>query len=138
MSKKLILFPMSIVVILVFYYSWLPDSNMSSETYLPKWLLDWSNHYYNLRTAIPFTAFGYLLEVYSQRKNINKMDVNKNLIFMQNLGVAGAIASIAECGQFLIKGRNPDLMDIYFGVIGSLCGALLYNLFYKMRLRDAK
>jgi glycopeptide antibiotics resistance protein len=138
MSKKLILFPLFIVVILVFYYSWLPDSQMRSETYLPKWLLDWSNHYYNLRTALPFTAFGYLLAAYSQRRNPYKMNVNKNFIFIQNLGVATIIAFTAECGQFLIKGRNPDLMDIYFGIIGSLLGALMHNLFNKIRLKNAK
>lgn len=136
MSKKILLFPLMIIVALVFYYSWLPDTNMKSETYLPKWLLDWSNFHYNLRTAVPFVPFGYLLQAYSKRKNLNI--VNKNLIFIQNLGVAGSVAFIAECGQFLIKGRSPDLMDVYFGIIGSFVGALAYNLFNKIRLRNAK
>ncbi|WP_348825372.1 VanZ family protein [Flavobacterium aestuarii] len=138
MSKKLILFPLLIVTGLVFYYSWLPDSQMRSETYLPQWLLDWSNHYYNLRTAVPFAFFGYLLEAYTIRRVSYKMNENKNLIFIQNLGVAGFIAFIAECGQFLIKGRNPDLMDIYFAIIGSLAGALIHNLFNKIKLKNAK
>lgn len=138
MSKKTILIPLCIVVVIVFYYSWLPDSQMKSETYLPDWLLNWSNRYYNLRTAIPFIAFGYLLQAYSIRKNANKMDVNRNLIFIQNLGIAGLVAFIAESGQFLIAGRSPDLMDIYFGIIGSLLGALGYNLINKIRLRNAK
>lgn len=138
MSKKTILIPLCIVVVIVFYYSWLPDSQMKSETYLPDWLLNWSNRYYNLRTAIPFIAFGYLLQAYSIRKNANKMDVNKNLIFIQNLGIAGFVVFIAESGQFLIAGRSPDLMDIYFGIIGSLLGALGYNLINKIRLRNAK
>ncbi|REH01907.1 VanZ family protein [Flavobacterium aquicola] len=138
MSRKLILFPLFIVVGFVFYYSWLPDPSFKNESYLPKWLLDWSNDYYNLRTALPFIAFGYLLETYSQKKTLYKMDVNRNLIFIQNLGVAAIVAFIAECGQFLIKDRNPDLMDIYFGIIGSLIGALVHNLFNKIRLKNAK
>lgn len=138
MFRKMILLSLFIVVALVFYYSWLPDSHMKSETYLPQWLLDWSNLHYNLRTAIPFVAFGYLLEAYSNKKNLNRIEVNKNLIFIQNLAVAGSVAFIAECGQFLIKGRSPDLMDVYFGITGSFAGALAYNLFNKIRLRNAK
>jgi glycopeptide antibiotics resistance protein len=138
MSKKIILFPLFIVIILVFYFSWLPDSRFQNETYLPKWILDWSNQYYNLRTAVPFFAFGFLIEAYSQKKNFNKMDLNKNLIFIQNLGLAGFVAFIAECGQYLIKDRTPDLMDVYYGIIGSLVGALAHNLFNKRSLENAK
>lgn len=138
MSKKTLLLALTLIVALVFYYSWLPDTNMKSETYLPQWLLDWSNFHYNLRTAVPFVPFGYLLQAYSKRKNLNTVNENKNLIFIQNLGVAGIVTLIAECGQFLIKGRSPDLMDVYFGIIGSLVGALAYNLFNKIRLRNAK
>lgn len=132
MSKKIVLFLLFFVVGIVFYYSWLSDPNMASETYLPYWLVHWSNHNFNLRTAVPFVAFGYLLEAYSHQKNFNKMDVNKNLIVIQNLGVAGIVVFIAECGQFLIENRSPDLMDIYYGIIGSLVGALAYKLVNKL------
>lgn len=138
MSKKLIVFTLLIVVILVFYYSWLPDSQFRSENYLPRWLVNWSNNYYNLRTSIPFIAFGYLLQAYSQKITAYKDNVNKNLVFIKNLGVAAFVAIIAECGQFLVKGRSPDLMDIYFGIVGSLIGASIYSLFNKMRFRHAK
>jgi glycopeptide antibiotics resistance protein len=132
MPKKIVLFLLLLVIGGVFYFSWSSDPSLESETYLPKWLLDWSNYYYNLRTAVPFIAFGYLLQVYTQRKISNKMDANKNLIFIQNLGVAAVVVFIAECGQFLIKNRSPDIMDIYFGIIGSLIGALIYNLFDRL------
>ncbi|WP_348799899.1 VanZ family protein [Flavobacterium adhaerens] len=137
MTKKIILFPLFAVVGLVFYYSWLPDPTLKSETYLPQWLLIWSNQNYNLRTAIPFIAFGFLIQAYSNCKNSKKTDINKNLIFIQNLLVAGVVAFIAECGQFLLRDRSPDLMDVYFGVVGSLIGALVYNLFYKIRFKNA-
>lgn len=127
-----------IVILVVFYFSWLPDPRFSNETYLPKWLLSWSNKYYNVRTAVPFVAFGYLLAAFSKRKNATNMDANKNLIFIQNLGVATFVACIAECGQFLIKGRSPDLMDIYFATIGSLIGASIYTVFNKIKLKSEK
>lgn len=137
MSKKLILFTLFIVVGLVFYYSWIPDQRLTSETYLPQWLLDWSNKYYNLRTAVPFVAFGNLLQAYSMNRQPSHKIVNTNLIFMQNLAVAGIVACIAEGGQFMVKDRSPDIMDIYFAIIGSLVGATLYNLFNKRKVRNA-
>ena len=132
MSKKIVLLLLLFVIGSVFSFSWLSDHNMESETYLPKWLLNWSNYYYNLRTAVPFVAFGYLLQVYTQRKTSSNMYVDKNQVFMQNLVVAAVVVFIAECGQFLIKNRSPDLMDIYFGIIGSLVGALIHNLFDRL------
>lgn len=132
MVKRIVVFLLFIVVGVVFYYSWLPDPNMRSETYLPQWLLDWSNYHYNLRTAIPFIVFGYLLEVYSYRKTSNKMDLNKSLIFIQNIGISALVVSIAESGQFLIQNRSPDIKDIYFGIIGSLIGGLACILFNKV------
>jgi glycopeptide antibiotics resistance protein len=132
MSKKVVLLLLFVVVIAVFYYSWLSDPSLSSESYLPKWLLKWSNRYYNVRTAVPFVAFGFLLEAYSKHKRRYEVDVHENLIFIQNLGVAAVVAFIAEGGQFLIKNRSPDIMDIYFGIIGSLIGGLVHLLYNKV------
>lgn len=138
MFNKIVPILLVLVIIVVFYFSWLPDPRFTHETYLPHWLLDWSNKYYNLQTAVPFIAFGYLQSAYSQHKNANNTNVNRNLIFIQNLGIAAIVAFIAECGQLLIKNRNPDLMDIYYGTIGSLIGATIYNLYIKIRLRSEK
>src|SRR4051794_38482904 len=94
MEKKTILFALLTISLLVFYYSWLPDPNMRSEAYLPKWILDWSNKNYNLRTGVPFVPFGYFLAAYSQTTNSDNTEKNTNLIFIQNLGVAGIVAFI--------------------------------------------
>lgn len=128
MSKKIVLFLLLFVVAAVFYYSWLPDHNMGSETYLPKWLLNWSNDNYNLRTAVPFLAVGFLLEAYTQHLGSNGMNQDKNSNFMQNLGIATIIVCMAEGGQFLIQKRSPDLMDVFFGILGSFMGGLGYYL----------
>jgi glycopeptide antibiotics resistance protein len=142
MSKKGILFILILVIAAVFYYSWLPDPSFKNETYLPKWLLNWSNHYYNLHTAIPFVAVGFLLETYTEQLSAIEIDHNKNLNFIQNLGIATIIVCIAEGGQFLIKKRNPDLVDVLYGILGSIIGGLGYYLINILlnfkRVRNAK
>jgi glycopeptide antibiotics resistance protein len=128
MSKKRVLFGVIFVIVVVFYYSWLPDSSFQNETYLPNWLLKWSNYYYNLRTAIPFVAIGFLLEMHTQRISLIEIIQNKNLYFLQNIGFATVVVCIAEGGQFLIQKRNPDLMDVFYGILGSLIGGVGYYL----------
>ena len=129
MSNKIVLILLFFVVSIVFYFSWLSDPSFRNETYLPKWLLTWSNNYYNLRTAIPFIVFGFLLEFYTQHRNTkdSKIDIKINLV--QNLGIAAIVVCIAEGGQFITQRRSPDLMDVFFGISGSLIGGLVYNLF---------
>lgn len=142
MSKKIVLFLLVLVIGAVFYFSWLPDHSFGSETYLPKWLLNWSNYYYNLRTAVPFVAVGFLLEAYTQHLSLNRIKDTKNSNFMQNIGIATIIVCIAEGGQFLIQKRNPDLLDVFFGILGSFIGGLGYYLVTIVlnfkRLRNAK
>ena len=132
MPKKRVFFVFLFVIATVFYFSWLPDSGFKNETYLPRWLLNWSNNYYNLRTAIPFLAVGFLLEAYTQDKSSNEIKYRKNYNFIQNIGIATVIICIAEGGQFLIQKRNPDLMDVFYGILGSLIGALIYNLYNRL------
>lgn len=129
MSHKIVLLLLVVVIGAVFYFSWLPDPGLSSETYLPRWLLNWSNHYYNLRTAVPFLAVGFLLELYTE----NNVSYIKNLNFVQNLGIAALIVCVAEGGQFIIEKRSPDFMDVFYGIAGSLIGALGYNLLKKIK-----
>jgi glycopeptide antibiotics resistance protein len=129
MSNRIILLLLFLVIGVVFYFSWLPDPSFKNQTYLPQWLLNWSNQYYNLRTAIPFIAVGFLLEAYTQRKGSSIAYQNKNLNFIQNIGISTVIVCIAEGVQVLIERRSQDLMDVFYGVLGSLIGALIYNLF---------
>jgi glycopeptide antibiotics resistance protein len=132
MSKNRLLIFLIFFIATVFYYSWIPDSSFNKETYLPLWLLDWSNHHYNLRTAIPFLAIGFLLEAYMQ--NISSIEIRKNmnLSLIQNTAIATIIICLAEGGQFLIQKRNPDLSDVFYGILGSLIGGLGYYFFNKV------
>lgn len=133
MFQKIVLLILLVVIGVVFYFSWLPDPSLRTESYLPRWLLNWSNHYYNLRTAVPFLAVGFLLEAYVQQKSPNETNQSKNLNFIQNIGIAAIIVCIAEGGQFIVQKRNPDIMDVFYGIIGSIAGGLFYNLFKKFK-----
>ena len=127
MSKKAVGLILFFVIAAIFYYSWLPEPNFSTETYLPKWLLNWSNQYYNLRTSIPFIAVGFLLEDFTQQMSSIEY-TNRILNFIQNIAISIIIVFIAEGGQILIQKRNPDLIDVFYGILGSLIGGLLYYL----------
>lgn len=133
MFHKIVLLLLFLVIGAVFYFSWLSDPSLSSETYLPRWLLNWSNHYYNLRTAVPFIGLGFLLEVYGDRNDLNEVNSNKKLNFIQNIVFAAIIVCIAEGGQFLIQRRSPDFMDVFYGIVGSIIGALSYNVLKKIK-----
>lgn len=133
MFHKIVLLLLFLVIGAVFYFSWLSDPSLSSETYLPRWLLNWSNHYYNLRTAVPFIGLGFLLEVYGDRSDLNEACNNKKLNFIQNIVFAAIIVCIAEGGQFLIQKRSPDFMDVFYGIVGSVIGALGYNVLKKIK-----
>lgn len=141
MSKKGVFLILFLVIAAIFYYSWLPDPDFKKETYLPKWLVNWSNKYYNLRTCIPFIAVGFLLEDLVQGMTSIEY-FNKNLNFIQNIAISITIVCVAEAGQFLIHKRNPDLMDVFYGILGSLIGGLLYYLvtmlFSFKRLKNEK
>jgi glycopeptide antibiotics resistance protein len=110
----------------VFYFSWLPSPDLGTETYLPSWLRDWSNYYYNLRTAVPFIAIGFLLEMASRIKNPFAHFERNRQLFIQNISISAVVVCIAEGGQFLIQNRSPDGMDVFFGILGSGIGSLGY------------
>ena len=128
MLKKIILIGLSFVIGAVFYLSWLSDPTLETETYIPTGILDWSNEYYNLRTAVPFVVLDFLLEAYTNRKKSLYANPNKRVSFMQNIGISSVIAFIAEGGQFLTHTRSPDMMDVYFAIVGSLIGGFIYNV----------
>ena len=130
-SKKIariFLFYITIILIgAIFYYSWLPNPSLNTEIYLPIWLRNWSNVYFNLRTAVPFVMLGFVLEFRSGlTTNASKNNWKYNLIF------ATTIVCIAEAGQFFTNKRQPDIWDVFYGIAGALMGRICYLIFLKL------
>lgn len=124
--KKIVQLLLFFFIGTVFYFSWLPSPDFRTESYLPLWLSEWSNYYYNLRTAIPFVAIGFLLEVVTHKKNPIEKSKSRVSLFIQNMSISTTIVCIAEGGQFLLHNRSPDIMDVFFGILGSAIGSLKY------------
>lgn len=125
-QRKCIVFAILCCVVSIFYYSWLPKGRLGKETYLPLWFLNWSNTYFNLRTAIPFTALGFLLETCDSITDKSLSGKSTLPFWAINIGIGSVIVCLAEGGQFFILDRHPDLRDVAFGILGSICGSILY------------
>ena len=125
---RIFLFYITIILIgAIFYYSWLPNPSLNTEIYLPIWLRNWSNVYFNLRTAVPFVMLGFILEVRSGlTTNATKNSWKYNILF------ATIIVSIAEAGQFFTNKRQPDIRDVFYGIAGALTGRICYLIFIKL------
>ena len=119
----------------IFYLSWLPEGHLGPETYLPVWLLDWSNRHFNLRTAIPFTVLSFLIETeyYLMLPFYKRTIISPFRIW--NLGLSILLVCLAELGQFFLSHRHPDFKDVMFGVLGSVLGSWLFYgfVFFKQK-----
>ena len=125
-QRKIILVVFFICVLAIFYYSWLPDPRFEKEIYLPWWLLNWSNTYFNLRTAVPFVPLGFLLEAYASIPTRFFIVKSKVPFRIRNTLITVVIVLIAEGGQFFIANRHPDITDITFAILGSTFGSILH------------
>lgn len=133
MFHKAVQLSLLVITVIIFYFSWLPDPSFINENYLPKWIISWSNQNYNLRTAIPFLALGFLLEAYRDDKKSNEVYNCKNLKILQNILISAIIVCIAEGGQFMLQKRSPDFTDVFYGITGSIIGSLSYNVLKKLK-----
>jgi hypothetical protein len=124
-TKKIITLVISIVVVCVFYYSWIPDSKLGTESYMPRFILNWCNSYYNLRTAIPFFIIGFLFEFVSTLKK--RADYSKFRSALINTFFSAILVGAAETGQKFLVRRYPDLNDVLFGISGSIIGAFFFH-----------
>ncbi len=137
-KQKSIVFAFLLCVAGIFYYSWLPNPRFDTETYLPLWLLNWSNTYFNLRTAIPFIPLGYLLETWVSITTKVYVTKSSLLFRIKTILIATIVVCLAEGGQFFIRNRNPDSLDIVFGILGSVTGSCTYNIIQKINLLFTK
>ena len=102
MLNKIALLTMLLIIGVVFYFSWLSDLRFLNQTYLPNWLLEWSNRYYNLRTVKPFITFWYLLEFYSEELSSIEMS-NMNFKYVRNVDIVAALVCKGGLVQLFIQ-----------------------------------
>jgi len=76
---------------------------------------------------VPFFFIGFVLEIKSS--NYNYSVTQKIKLSVKNLLLSLALVIIAEIGQLFIVHRSPDLMDVFYGFLGSVLGAFVFLLF---------
>ena len=129
MFRTVIWLAICICIISIFYYSWLPNPDFSNEHYLPTWLITWSNKYGNLRTGVPFIFLGSSLNALFGNDNLNGKTLSKAIILRSYIKITfscSLIVLIVEIGQFFLPNRNPDLEDIFCGILGSQIGFAIH------------
>jgi len=73
--------------------------------------MNWSNHYYNLGTAIPFVAMGFLLETYSEHRNSNRADQEWKFKF--HYKTLGITLIVAEGGAIAIQEKSSGFDGVF-------------------------
>lgn len=107
--------------VIVFYLSWLPDPDVGSNWYFPKWLGDWTNKNGNLRTAVPFLFLG----LFSSYTIYRKFQSARFYLQFLLLLILIAISLIAEAGQLFLPKRHFDWADVAWATAGATSGILL-------------
>ena len=115
----------SAIIIIIFYLSWVRNPNFDQLSVIPNWLNRWSNLHGQLRTAVPFIPLGFLLNTYKKKWYIS----------LTGLLICLIVVIIAELGQFFIPTRYPDIIDVFFGVLGALLGMVFQNIFQKIEVK---
>jgi VanZ family protein len=125
---RLVLFGFLLVTgtVAVFYFSWLPQPDFRTVSFIPDWLARWSNIHDSLRTAIPFIFLGFF-------SGLSLTDLNKPRIWWLYTWFAFIlIVIIAEAGQLFLPLRVFDWRDIVWGSAGDLCGLFAAALFCRL------
>jgi len=122
--RLLVIITLLVCIFCVFYFSWLPNPSFVNQHYLPRWLVYWADVYVQLRTAVPFVAIGFLLQFLYKPQGF---------FTFKGFLLSFLLVFIAELGQFLLPYRHPDVMDIFFGVLGAILGMFFYYQTFKIR-----
>ena len=115
----------SAIIIIIFYLSWVRNPNFDQLSVIPNWLNRWSNLHGQLRTAVPFIPLGFLLNTYKKKWYIS----------LTGFLICLIVVIIAELGQFFIPTRYPDIIDVFFGVLGAVLGMVFQNIFQKIEVK---
>ena len=106
----------------IFYYSWLPQPSFKSESYMPNWLVKWTDEYGTLRTGVPFLFLG-------ANAVLLKIKRLSNFIIFTGLFM---LLFLAELGQLFLPNRHFDVWDIIVGSISIWIGIFVGRMLLKM------
>lgn len=124
----LIWIPALLLVALILGASWVPESQMVRQSWIPGWLGNWADRSPNLRTLVPFVPLAFLF----YRGSLG-CQVGHPVIW--SVAASLICLTLAELGQFWLPGRTPDLADFGWGslgiVLGLFFGWVLGHLFQK-------
>lgn len=120
MRKVLSYLAMILFSFSVLYYSWLQEPSFSSESYMPGWLVQWSDEYGRLRTAVPFVCLGLLG---------NMFHANRIKAFLLFICFSFLLVLLAEIGQLFLPQRFPDWADVLCALGGGILGYSIQYLF---------
>ena len=124
----LIWIPALLLVALILAASWVPESRMVRQSWIPEWLGNWADRSPNLRTLVPFVPLAFLFYRGSLGCRVGHP-------VMWSVAASLVCLTLAEFGQFWLPGRTPDLVDFGWGslgiVLGLFFGWVLGHLFQK-------
>ena len=110
--------------ILVLYYSWLTEPSFSNESYLPQWLITWTDYYGRIRTAVPFFILGFFGYLFNK---------NSFKAFVLLISYSFLLVLLAEIGQLFLPLRFPDWADVILGTLGGIVGFLIHMIIQKIK-----
>jgi len=116
-----------LLVIAIFYFSWIPDPAMRDQKWLPHWLRIWADRYNQLRTAVPLVPLGFIGGLYLAWRRSPLPQ------WLMLWGGLSGLVLLAELGQIVLPRRRFDLMDVFWGSIGAAVGVVSAGwLFYQI------
>ncbi len=118
-ANIMVMFLLVFGVILIFFLSWKTNPNIGEFSFVPEWLVNWTDAYRNSRrrTAVPFVGLGLLAGGY-----MIYIKKTKLLIWFFAFLLLSTIVVLAEAGQYFLPSRSPDIKDVIWGVVGALIG----------------
>ncbi|NBA85268.1 hypothetical protein GVN16_05820 [Emticicia sp. CRIBPO] len=120
MLRIFLIFLAFLLVLSVFYFSWIAYPDLREAWFLPGWVMDWANESRNgdLRTAVPFFLLGIVFELLMKKSNN----------WMRRLGfwfLLFVLVVVVEVGQLRLPHRHFSYTDIFWGVAGTTAGMLI-------------
>lgn len=109
---------------LVLYFSWLKEPSFSNQSYMPEWLIGWTDTYGRLRTAVPFFLLGLVGFLFNK---------NRYKAFVLFISYSFILVLIAETGQLFLPYRFPDWADVLLGTLGGVFGFWVHWLYEQLK-----